>query len=45
MGDECAANPFLRLNDAEVLRWAGVDCDDPVSRFAAMRQAKDQFRA
>jgi hydroxyacylglutathione hydrolase len=46
LGDECAANPFLRVDSAEVARWAdgrGAD-DDRVARFAALRAAKNAFR-
>lgn len=42
---ECAANPFLRVDSAEVIDWAGPDCTDATARFAALRAAKDQFRA
>jgi hydroxyacylglutathione hydrolase len=47
LGDECAANPFLRVDSAEIAAWAagrGV-ADDRIARFAALRSAKDTFRA
>lgn len=48
MAEERAANPFLRVDSAAVIRWAheheGADANR-VARFAALRAAKDRFRA
>jgi hydroxyacylglutathione hydrolase len=47
LADELATNPFLRVDSEGVTRW----CDergiagDRISRFAAVRTAKDAFRA
>jgi acetyl-CoA carboxylase carboxyltransferase component len=41
MGDEKAANPFLRADDPTMqARWGGGDA---VATFAALRSAKDNF--
>jgi hydroxyacylglutathione hydrolase len=49
LGDELAANPFLRvdaLTDARIAWPANVrPAPDRVARFAALRSAKDHFRA
>lgn len=45
LDQECAANPFLRVDSAEIVDWAGPDCTDSTARFAALRGAKDTFRA
>ncbi len=48
MREECAANPFLRVGQDSVASWcrrAGVGSDDRVACFAALRDAKDHFRA
>ena len=46
MGMERAANPFLRADSDAIVAWAArqVDAHDRVSRFAALRNAKDTFR-
>jgi hydroxyacylglutathione hydrolase len=44
---ERATNPFLRVDNADVAQWCsrrGAAADDRVSRFAALRSAKDDFR-
>jgi len=48
IGEEKATNPFLRvtspeLRDAVAARVPGVDRDDPVAVFAAVRALKDRF--
>lgn len=48
LADECAANPFLRVEriPAALMPWAGAHHgDDRVTRFAALRAAKDHFPA
>lgn len=49
LADERAANPFLRVADIDAARipWPphGVPSDERVERFAALRLAKDHFRA
>jgi hydroxyacylglutathione hydrolase len=49
MGEERAANPFLRVDCPGIQRWAADEGDgragDRVARFAALRAAKDHFRA
>ena len=47
LADELATNPFLRVDTEAVAGWCarqGVD-GDRVARFAAVRAAKDDFRA
>jgi len=46
MGMERAANPFLRTDSDAIAAWAAgkADAHDRVSRFAAVRNAKDTFR-
>jgi hydroxyacylglutathione hydrolase len=46
MGMERAANPFLRTDSDAVAAWAAREAgaQDRVSRFAALRNAKDSFR-
>jgi hydroxyacylglutathione hydrolase len=47
MARERATNPFLRTDRPAVIEWCrrqGVDSDDRVARFAALRAAKDHFR-
>ena len=46
MGMERAANPFLRTDSDAIAAWAArkADAHDRVSRFAAVRNAKDAFR-
>jgi hydroxyacylglutathione hydrolase len=46
MGMERAANPFLRTDSDAVAAWAAREANahDRVSRFAALRNAKDTFR-
>ncbi len=50
LADECACNPFLRVDDAAVRAAAAAhgavdDPDDRVAAFAALRRWKDHFRA
>jgi hydroxyacylglutathione hydrolase len=49
MDEERAANPFLRVDCPGVQRWAAGEghgrAGDRVARFAALRAAKDHFRA
>ena len=49
IGEERAFNPFLRVDADEVVAWAerehGIARDDRVARFAALRSAKDCFKA
>lgn len=48
MHTERAANPFLRVDAPAVMRWAGNPHPGQthrVARFAALRDAKDRFRA
>jgi hydroxyacylglutathione hydrolase len=47
LSSELACNPFLRVNSESVIDWCcrhGA-ANDPVARFAALRSAKDTFRA
>jgi len=48
VGHERATNPFMRSDDVNVTqavaRHAGIDADDPVAVFAALRQWKNDFR-
>jgi hydroxyacylglutathione hydrolase len=47
LGEERASNPFLRVDSPAVRAWCarhGV-ADDRIARFAALRRAKDGFRA
>ncbi len=43
LGQDKAANPFLRASDPELARKMGVKEADPVRVFAAIRKAKDNF--
>jgi hydroxyacylglutathione hydrolase len=45
IGLERATNPFLRADAPELQTAAGRLGEDPVAVFAAIRQAKDSFRA
>ncbi|MBE1161187.1 hydroxyacylglutathione hydrolase [Dyella acidiphila] len=47
LSSELACNPFLRVNSAEVIDWCRRHgaANDAVARFAALRSAKDEFRA
>ncbi len=48
MAEERAANPFLRVDSEAVVRWVNEHegaGHDRTSRFAALRAAKDRFRA
>ncbi|HEX7340411.1 MAG TPA: hydroxyacylglutathione hydrolase [Rhodanobacteraceae bacterium] len=47
IADERAANPFLRVDSDAIIAWAGerVPRNDRTARFAALRAAKDGFRA
>lgn len=47
IGQERAANPFMRCDSPAVRQWAmreGV-ADDRLARFTALREAKNEFRA
>lgn len=43
LGEERAANPFLRADDALLQQAAGLAGDDPVAAFAEIRRRKDAF--
>jgi hydroxyacylglutathione hydrolase len=43
LGEEQAANPFLRADDARLQQAAGLALDDPVAAFAEIRRRKDAF--
>lgn len=45
LGTEKDANPFLRVDSAELKAWSNCQGipDDRVQRFAALREAKDRF--
>ena len=43
LGEERAANPFLRADDARLQQAAGLAGDDPVAAFAEIRRRKDAF--
>lgn len=43
MGEEKAANPFLRADDPEMARLMGMEGAEPADVFAAIRKAKDDF--
>lgn len=47
LSSELACNPFLRVNSESVIAWCKQHgaSNDPVARFAALRSAKDAFRA
>jgi len=47
LSSELACNPFLRVDSESVVRWCREHgaASDPVARFAALRAAKDAFRA
>ena len=47
LGEERASNPFLRVDSRAVRAWCARDgiADDRTARFAALRRAKDGFRA
>ncbi|WP_426664129.1 hydroxyacylglutathione hydrolase [Rhodanobacter aciditrophus] len=48
MASELAANPFLRTDTSAVIDWCrrqSAESADRISRFAALRKAKDAFRA
>lgn len=49
LSEELATNPFLRLNEPQLLanieRWAGRDLPDASTRFAALRAWKDTLDA
>jgi len=47
LGTERTTNPFLRVDAAEIVAWGtrhGIAATDRVTRFAALRAAKDGFR-
>lgn len=43
MGEERAANPFLRADDPSLIAAAGLAADDAVAAFADLRRRKDVF--
>lgn len=43
LGEEQAANPFLRADDAGLQQAAALARDDPVAAFAEIRRRKDAF--
>jgi hydroxyacylglutathione hydrolase len=47
LASELACNPFLRVDSEGVMNWCRQHgaANDPVARFAALRSAKDEFRA
>ncbi|GLQ45588.1 hydroxyacylglutathione hydrolase [Dyella lipolytica] len=47
LSSELACNPFLRVDSEEVMAWCRRHgaANDPIARFAALRSAKDVFRA
>jgi hydroxyacylglutathione hydrolase len=47
LATELATNPFLRTDSAGVIDWcrAHAVADDRISRFASLRQAKNEFAA
>ena len=47
LASELACNPFLRVKSDEVIDWCSRQgaANDPVARFAALRSAKDAFKA
>ncbi len=46
IGNELATNPFLRVGQEEIRRTLGIPKGaDDVTAFAAIRKAKDEFRA
>lgn len=48
LSSELACNPFLRVNNDDVIAWCrqhGAANDDPVACFATLRSAKDGFKA
>jgi hydroxyacylglutathione hydrolase len=48
IASERACNPFLRVDAPDVIAWAqhthGVERENRVARFAALRRAKDEFQ-
>jgi hydroxyacylglutathione hydrolase len=43
IGEERKTNPFLRADDPELQRMAGLTGEDPAAVFAAIRRRKDTF--
>ena len=43
LGEDKAANPFLRADDAVVARYFGLEGASPAEVFAAIRKGKDNF--
>jgi len=43
LGEERAANPFLRADDVRLQQAAGLAGNDPVAAFAEIRRRKDAF--
>ena len=41
--EECATNPFLRLDSPDLRRTLAIDSADPVEVFAEIRRRKDRF--
>jgi hydroxyacylglutathione hydrolase len=44
LGDDKAANPFLRADDPGLARHFGLEGADPAEVFAAIRRGKDSFQ-
>lgn len=45
LGEECAANPFLRADDPALARALKMEAADPVAVFAEVRRRKDIFKS
>lgn len=47
LSSELACNPFMRVDSESVIDWCRQHgaANDPIARFAALRSAKDAFRA
>ncbi|MGE7136347.1 hydroxyacylglutathione hydrolase [Luteibacter sp. NPDC031894] len=48
LADECASNPFLRVDSKAIARWVNAQGQDHATRterFGALRRAKDTFTA
>jgi hydroxyacylglutathione hydrolase len=43
LGEDKAANPFLRADAPELARYYGIEGADPAEVFAAIRRGKDNF--
>ena len=44
MGEECAANPFLRADDPALAAAVGLPDAPPAEVFGEIRRRKDNFR-